>query len=194
MQKGRGDLQRQTRSSTTPDRSHELLIARLWARDPETVLDVHGVNGVHGRRGAGSRIVAESGREIGHPEIFLGQLTSIERDSAITQRKLAAHFGMPRGLANTYLRRCVPNRLFKVFAALVGRSRALSVGELLLSRGVSRGSAPALRSAAGRRCAPQVLCCCRASGNLAVIVEGLPTLAPIVGALSWAPEEPLVRK
>jgi DNA-binding MarR family transcriptional regulator len=60
------------------------------------------------------RGVSEPGRETGDPQIVLGVLTSIERDSAITQRKLAGDLGIALGLANSYLRRCVRKGLIKV--------------------------------------------------------------------------------
>jgi DNA-binding MarR family transcriptional regulator len=56
----------------------------------------------------------EPGRETGDPEIVLGLLTSIERDSRVTQRKLAGDLGIALGLANAYLRRCVRKGLVKV--------------------------------------------------------------------------------
>jgi DNA-binding MarR family transcriptional regulator len=58
--------------------------------------------------------VSDPGRETGDPEIVLGLLTSIERDSAITQRKLAGDLGIALGLANAYLRRCVRKGLVKM--------------------------------------------------------------------------------
>ena len=58
--------------------------------------------------------MSEPGRETGDPQIVLGVLTSIERDSAITQRKLAGDLGIALGLANAYLRRCVRKGLVKV--------------------------------------------------------------------------------
>lgn len=58
--------------------------------------------------------MSEPGRETGDPEIVLGLLTSIERDSAITQRKLAGDLGIALGLANSYLRRCVRKGLVKM--------------------------------------------------------------------------------
>jgi DNA-binding MarR family transcriptional regulator len=58
--------------------------------------------------------VSEPGRETGDPEIVLGLLTSIERDSRVTQRKLAGDLGIALGLANAYLRRCVRKGLVKV--------------------------------------------------------------------------------
>jgi DNA-binding MarR family transcriptional regulator len=57
--------------------------------------------------------VTEPDREAGNPEIVLRLLSSIERDSAITQRKLAGNLGIALGLANTYLRRCVRKGLVK---------------------------------------------------------------------------------
>ena len=60
------------------------------------------------------RGVSEPGRETGDPQIVLGVLTSIERDSAITQRKLAGDLGIALGLANAYLRRCARKGLIKV--------------------------------------------------------------------------------
>lgn len=62
----------------------------------------------------GIQRVSEPGRETGDPEIVLGLLTSIERDSAITQRKLAGDLGIALGLANSYLRRCVRKGLIKM--------------------------------------------------------------------------------
>ena len=53
-------------------------------------------------------------RETGDPEIVLGLLTSIERDSSITQRKLAGDLGIALGLANAYLRRCARKGLVKI--------------------------------------------------------------------------------
>ncbi|MGE0260390.1 MAG: winged helix-turn-helix transcriptional regulator [Alphaproteobacteria bacterium] len=58
--------------------------------------------------------MTEPDRETGDPEIVLRLLSSIERDSTITQRKLAGHLGIALGLANTYLRRCVRKGFIKV--------------------------------------------------------------------------------
>jgi DNA-binding MarR family transcriptional regulator len=58
--------------------------------------------------------VSESGQEGGNSEIVLGLLTSIERDSTITQRRLAGELGIALGLANSYLRRCVRKGLVKM--------------------------------------------------------------------------------
>jgi DNA-binding MarR family transcriptional regulator len=60
-----------------------------------------------------SNSVSEPDRD-GDPEIMRGLLTSIERDSAITQRKLAGDLGIALGLANSYLRRCVRKGLVKM--------------------------------------------------------------------------------
>ena len=62
----------------------------------------------------GTGSVSDPGRETGNTEIVLGLLTSIERDSAITQRKLAVDLGIALGLANSYLRRCVRKGLVKM--------------------------------------------------------------------------------
>ncbi len=58
--------------------------------------------------------MSEASQDSGDPEIVLGLLTSIERDSAVTQRKLAGDLGIALGLANSYLRRCVRKGLVKV--------------------------------------------------------------------------------
>jgi DNA-binding MarR family transcriptional regulator len=58
--------------------------------------------------------VGETGRESGNPQIVLGLLTSIENDSAVTQRKLAHDLGIALGLTNAYLRRCVRKGLVKM--------------------------------------------------------------------------------
>ena len=52
--------------------------------------------------------------EAGNPGIVLSVLTSVERDSTITQRKLAGELGIALGLANAYLRRCVRKGLVKM--------------------------------------------------------------------------------
>ena len=62
----------------------------------------------------GSQRVSESSRESSNPEIMLGLLSSVERDSGITQRKLAQDLGIALGLANAYLRRCVRKGLVKM--------------------------------------------------------------------------------
>jgi DNA-binding MarR family transcriptional regulator len=51
--------------------------------------------------------------DAGNPAIVLSVLTSIEHDSAITQRKLARELGIALGLTNAYLRRCVRKGLVK---------------------------------------------------------------------------------
>ena len=58
--------------------------------------------------------MGDASRDTGDSEIVLGLLTSIERDSRVTQRKLAGDLGIALGLANAYLRRCVRKGLVKV--------------------------------------------------------------------------------
>jgi len=60
-------------------------------------------------------------QETGNPGIVLSVLTSIERDSAITQRKLARELGIALGLANAYLRRCVRKGLVKMRQVPINR-------------------------------------------------------------------------
>ena len=60
-------------------------------------------------------------KEGGNPGIVLNVLTSIERDSAITQRKLAHDLGIAVGLANAYLRRCVRKGLVKMRQVPINR-------------------------------------------------------------------------
>jgi DNA-binding MarR family transcriptional regulator len=78
-------------------------------------LDVHRVNAVdHAAGNRGFQSVPKPSQDTGDPEIVLGLLTSIERNSAITQRKLAGDLGIALGLANSYLRRCVRKGLVKI--------------------------------------------------------------------------------
>jgi DNA-binding MarR family transcriptional regulator len=60
-------------------------------------------------------------QETGNPGIVLSVLTSIERDSAITQRRLAGELGIALGLANAYLRRCVRKGLVKMRQVPINR-------------------------------------------------------------------------
>jgi DNA-binding MarR family transcriptional regulator len=60
-------------------------------------------------------------QETGNPGIVLSVLSSIERDSAITQRKLARELGIALGLANAYLRRCVRKGLVKMRQVPINR-------------------------------------------------------------------------
>jgi DNA-binding MarR family transcriptional regulator len=53
-------------------------------------------------------------QETSNSGIVLSLLTSIERDSTVTQRKLAHELGIALGLANAYLRRCVHKGLVKM--------------------------------------------------------------------------------
>ena len=57
----------------------------------------------------------------GNPSIVLSVLTSVERDSAITQRRLAHELGIALGLANAYLRRCVRKGLVKMRQVPINR-------------------------------------------------------------------------
>lgn len=59
--------------------------------------------------------------DAGNPGIVLRVLTSIERDSAITQRALARELGIALGLANAYLRRCVRKGLVKMRQVPINR-------------------------------------------------------------------------
>jgi DNA-binding MarR family transcriptional regulator len=67
--------------------------------------------------------VVEQGQveDAGNPGIVLSVLTSIERDSAITQRALARELGIALGLANAYLRRCVRKGLVKMRQVPINR-------------------------------------------------------------------------
>lgn len=58
--------------------------------------------------------MAETRRDAADPQIMLGLLASIERDSGVTQRRLAGELGIALGLANSYLRRCVRKGLVKM--------------------------------------------------------------------------------
>jgi DNA-binding MarR family transcriptional regulator len=60
-------------------------------------------------------------QEAGNPGIVLNVLSSIERDSGITQRELARDLGIALGLANAYLRRCVRKGLVKVRQVPINR-------------------------------------------------------------------------
>jgi DNA-binding MarR family transcriptional regulator len=66
------------------------------------------------RRPVGKSASARTRRDIADSEIMLGLLASIERNSAVTQRKIAGELGIALGLANAYLRRCVRKGLVKV--------------------------------------------------------------------------------
>src|ERR1700737_1354976 len=68
--------------------------------------------------GVGEESQVEGG---GNPSIVLSVLTSVERDSAITQRKMAHDLGIALGLATTYLRRCVRKGLIKMRQGPINR-------------------------------------------------------------------------
>jgi predicted transcriptional regulator len=71
------------------------------------------MNAISPRSAAGQGMV-EAGGDTGDKEIILGLLSSVERDHAVTQRKLAHDLGIALGLVNAYLRRCVRKGLIKV--------------------------------------------------------------------------------
>lgn len=53
--------------------------------------------------------------------IQLGVLGAVERDSGVTQRRLAAELGIAVGLVNAYIRRCVRKGLVKISDAPLNR-------------------------------------------------------------------------
>jgi DNA-binding MarR family transcriptional regulator len=55
------------------------------------------------------------------PEVMLGLLSAVERDSALTQRHLARELGIALGLANAYLKRCAKKGLIKMRQAPLNR-------------------------------------------------------------------------
>jgi len=57
------------------------------------------------------------GRSTENNRIVLGLLESVERDSAQSQRRLAAELGVAVGLINVYLKRCVKKGLLKIAEA-----------------------------------------------------------------------------
>src|SRR5262245_18684624 len=57
------------------------------------------------------------GRNSENSRIVLGLLESVERDSAQSQRRLAAELGIALGLVNVYLKRCVNKGLLKMAEA-----------------------------------------------------------------------------
>src|SRR5690348_14739551 len=65
--------------------------------------------------------MTEASGDTGDAEIVLGLLTSVERDHAVTQRKLARDLGIALGLVNAYLRRCVHKGFIKVSQAPLNR-------------------------------------------------------------------------
>jgi predicted transcriptional regulator len=55
--------------------------------------------------------------DMAHARIMLGLLDSVERNSATSQRRLAADLGVAVGLVNAYLKRCVKKGLIKASQA-----------------------------------------------------------------------------
>ena len=82
-----------------------------------TVLDVQSLNGLdNGSRGTSCQAPCW----VAIPktaELCSGLLESVERDSAQSQRRLAAELGIAVGLVNIYLRRCVNKGLLKMAQA-----------------------------------------------------------------------------
>jgi len=56
-----------------------------------------------------------------NPEIVLGVLSALERDSAMTQRRLSQELNIALGLTNAYLKRCVRKGLIKMRQAPMRR-------------------------------------------------------------------------
>ena len=57
------------------------------------------------------------GRNNQNNQIVLGLLEAVERESAQSQRRLAAELGIALGLVNIYLKRCVNKGLLKMAQA-----------------------------------------------------------------------------
>lgn len=53
-------------------------------------------------------------REITKDEIVLGILAAVERDAALTQRRVSSEFGIALGLVNSCLKRCINKGYIKV--------------------------------------------------------------------------------
>ena len=62
--------------------------------------------------------------------IVLGLLESVERDSAQSQRRLAAELGVAVGLINVYLKRCVKKGL-GLFEGIADRERVAVLLDLM---------------------------------------------------------------
>jgi DNA-binding MarR family transcriptional regulator len=126
--------------------------------------------------------VSEASPDPGNPEIVLGLLTSIERDSAVTQRKLAGDLGIALGLANAYLRRCVRKGLVKVSQVPLNRYAYYLTPQGFAEK--SRLTAEYLAVSfdffrRARRDTNEVLRQCRALGWRKVVLYGAGELAEI---------------
>jgi len=55
------------------------------------------------------------------PELLLGVLSVVERDSNVTQRSMSSQLGIALGLANAVLKRCVRKGLIKISTAPLNR-------------------------------------------------------------------------
>lgn len=73
------------------------------------------------RSASRSRPLPLPGEETGHARIVLGVLSAVDRDSGVTQRRLASELGIALGLANACLKRCVRKGLIKVGQAPLNR-------------------------------------------------------------------------
>jgi DNA-binding MarR family transcriptional regulator len=79
------------------------------------MLDVHVMNAVETRLQKGLSMSSAAQREDRqNAQIVLGLLESVERDGAVSQRRLAAELGIALGLVNAYLKRCIQKGLVKV--------------------------------------------------------------------------------
>lgn len=127
--------------------------------------------------------MSETREDPGNPEIVLGLLTSIERDSSITQRRLASDLGIALGLANAYLRRCVRKGLVKMSQVPLNRYAYYLTPQGFAEK--SRLTAEYLAYSfdffrrARRDCA-EALRRCAAQGRRRVVLYGVGELAEIV--------------
>jgi len=80
-------------------------------------LDVHEMNGVEAAQGVWGCMSHTHDTEAEKARIVLGLLESVERDRAVSQRRLAADLGIALGLVNAYLKRCVKKGWVKVSEA-----------------------------------------------------------------------------
>ena len=80
-------------------------------------LDVHSVNESTNERREALCALILPGRNNQNNRIVLGLLEAVERESAQSQRRLAAELGIALGLVNIYLKRCVNKGLLKMAQA-----------------------------------------------------------------------------
>jgi len=114
--------------------------------------------------------------------LILGLLSAVERDSGLTQRRIARELGIALGLANGYLRRCTTKGLIKVRQAPVNRyayhltPRGLAEKSRLTAEYLT-ASLDLFRRA--RRDCVAVLSACAASGWRRLALAGVGDLAEI---------------